>query len=65
EHFIGMLIAIVLITISSSISKKLTNNDAAKHKKLMWIYIAALIVIIASVPWPFRFSDVPWVRSLY
>lgn len=65
EHIMGMIIAVVLVTISSSISKKITDNDAAKHKKLMWIYIAALVVVIASVPWPFRFNDVPWVRSLY
>jgi hypothetical protein len=65
EHIAGMLIAVVLITITSSISKKPSDNDAAKHKKLMWFYIAALVVIIASVPWPFRFNDVPWVRSLY
>ncbi len=65
EHITGMLIAVVLITITRSISKKPSNNDAAKHKKLLWFYIAALVVIIASVPWPFRFNDVPWVRSLY
>jgi hypothetical protein len=65
EHVTGMLIAVVLITITSSISKKPSDNDAVKHKKLMWFYIAALVVIIASVPWPFRFNDVPWVRSLY
>jgi uncharacterized membrane protein len=65
EHIAGMLIAVVLITITSSISKKPSDDDAAKHKKLMWFYIAALVVIIASVPWPFRFNDVPWVRSLY
>lgn len=65
EHIAGMLIAVVLITITSSISKKPSDAAAAKHKKLMWFYIAALVVIIASVPWPFRFNDVPWVRSLY
>ena len=65
EHITGMLIAVVLITITRSISKRTSDNDAVKHKKLMWFYIAALVVIIASVPWPFRFNDVPWVRSLY
>ena len=65
EHIAGMLIAVVLVTITSAISKRPSDNDAAKHKKLMWFYIAALVVIIASVPWPFRFNDVPWVRSLY
>ena len=67
EHITGMLIAVVLITIANSVSKKVTDNDTAKHNKLMWLYIAALVVIIAVIPWPFRqaFSDMPCVRGLY
>ena len=67
EHITGMLIAVVLITIANSVSKKVTDNDTAKHSKLMWLYIAALVIIIAVIPWPFRqaFSDMPWVRGLY
>lgn len=48
EHFIGMLVAIVLITIARGKAKK-DNYDAAK-----WLYLIALILILASVPWPFR-----------
>ncbi len=65
EHIAGMLIAVVLITITGSISQKPSDNDAAKHKKLLWFYIAALVIVVASIPWPFRFNDVPWIRSLY
>lgn len=65
EHITGMLLAIILITITSSIAKKPTENDVKKHNKLAWFYIAALVIIVAVIPWPFRFSDVPWFRSLY
>ena len=65
EHFTGMIIAIVLITITSSISKAALKSDTAKHKKLFWLYFLALITIIATVPWPFRFSEIPWFRGLY
>jgi steroid 5-alpha reductase family enzyme len=64
EHFTGMLIAVVVITIASSVSKKTFSTDAAKHKKLMWLYIIAFIVIMASVPWPFRFNEIPWLRGI-
>ena len=67
EHITGMLIAVVLITVTSSISKKPSNDDVKKHNKLAWFYLAALIVIIGVVPWPFRHSlgDIPLFRSLY
>lgn len=48
EHFIGMLIAIILITVARGKAKK-DNFGAAK-----WLYLIALILILASVPWPFR-----------
>ncbi len=65
EHLMGMVIAIVLITITSSISKLPIENDAKKHRKLCWFYTIALFIIIASVPWPFRFAEIPWFRGLY
>ncbi|MEJ7680830.1 MAG: hypothetical protein WKG06_23850 [Segetibacter sp.] len=35
------------------ISKK-NINDTAKHRRSFWFYFTAFIVIIATVPWPFR-----------
>lgn len=52
EHITGMLIAIVLITIGRSAVKKA--SDASVHKKAFWFFLIALVVVIASVPWPFR-----------
>ena len=53
EHMTGMIIAIVLITIGRRASKK-NIPDAVKHKKTFWFFLIALVIILASVPWPFR-----------
>jgi hypothetical protein len=53
EHPVLMIIAIVLITIGRGQAKK-NISDHAKHKKSFWLYVVALILILASVPWPFR-----------
>jgi membrane protein DedA with SNARE-associated domain len=53
EHLAGMLIAIVLVTIGHSKSKKaVSSSDKFKAIKL-W-YVLALILILAFIPWPFR-----------
>lgn len=53
EHLAGMLIAIILITIGKGVAKK-NIPDAAKHKKAFWMFTIALVLILVSVPWPFR-----------
>jgi len=46
EHPLMMIIGIVLITIGGSWLKK--GKPAAK-----WMYLAALILILSRIPWPF------------
>lgn len=53
EHQIGMIIAIALIHIGKSQGKK-SLSDKAKHRRAFIFYLLALLIIIASVPWPFR-----------
>lgn len=53
EHPVGMLIAIIFITIGRGSAKK-NISDRSKHTRSFWYYFLALIIIIASVPWPFR-----------
>jgi len=53
EHLIGMLIAIILIHIGYSYSKKNISN-ALKHKRTLLFYGLALLIILVSIPWPFR-----------
>jgi len=48
EHITGMLIAIVMITMANAQGKK------QNHSRVLMYCILALIVIVASIPWPFR-----------
>ena len=59
EHITGMLIAIILITIARGKAKVLNYNAAA------WLYLIALILILATVPWPFREGiGRPWLPGM-
>lgn len=48
EHFAGMLIAIILITIARGKAKALNYSAAA------WLYVISLIILLVTIPWPFR-----------
>ncbi|HLZ88967.1 MAG TPA: hypothetical protein VKQ52_17045 [Puia sp.] len=61
EHIFGMLVAIVLITIGRGVSKKAI-PDAAKHRRSFWLFLVALVIILATIPWPFRAGVArPWL----
>ena len=53
EHFVGMLIAIILIHIGKAQAKK-SISDQAKHRRTLIFYLLALLIILATIPWPFR-----------
>lgn len=53
EHTTGMLLAIILIHLGYSYSKKQV-PDIQKHKRSLLYYGLALLIILISVPWPFR-----------
>ena len=48
EHISAMLIAIIIITIARKSAKNLI------YKKAAILYVIALLLILAAVPWPFR-----------
>jgi len=52
EHPFGMLIAVVLATVGSARVKRAA-DDATKHKRALVFYTIALLVVLASIPWPF------------
>lgn len=54
EHITGMLIAAVLITIGHRQAKNLN------HAKVLMYYGIGLIIILASIPWPFRNLGGSW-----
>lgn len=55
EHLLGMLIAIVLITIGHSKAKK-----SGSFKPVLTFYAIGLFLILASIPWPFRGLGGSW-----
>lgn len=48
EHITGMLIGIILITIARGKVKK------DNYKAASWLYLIALLIILVTIPWPFR-----------
>ena len=61
EHLVGMLIAIVIFHVGRSKSKKAI-DDASKHKNAFVYYLIGLLIILASIPWPFKagFEGIGW-----
>lgn len=53
EHITGMLIAIALIHIGKAQGKK-SIPDNAKHRRALIFYSIALLILLLSIPWPFR-----------
>ena len=52
EHPVGMLIAIILLHIGKAQGRKAI-SDRAKHKRTLIFYFLALLIILATIPWPF------------
>ncbi len=53
EHIFGMVVGIALITIGRIAAKKAT-EDNAKFKKIAVYFTIGLLIILATIPWPFR-----------
>jgi hypothetical protein len=53
EHPVGMLIATILITMGRGVVKKQIRTRL-KFKRAFWFFFLALVVILATVPWPGR-----------
>ncbi len=52
EHLVGMLLAVIIITIGYAKAKRALPEKSAKLT--FWYYTVGLLLIIASIPWPFR-----------
>jgi len=59
EHATLMLLAIVLITIGYSKAKRKA-DDSQKFKTTFIYYLIGLIVMLISIPWPFRGLGSGW-----
>lgn len=59
EHLAGMLLAIILITLGYSLTKR-AKTDAAKYKRTLILYSLGFLVMFFSIPWPFLKSFGTW-----
>lgn len=53
EHILLMVIAIALVTIGRSRAEKKLEGTRNKHRAILITYTIGLILILASIPWPF------------
>jgi hypothetical protein len=59
-----MIIAIILITLGKTVAKK-DFGDALKHKRSAILFTIALVIILLSIPWPFRVGiGRPWFPGM-
>jgi len=59
EHILLMIIAIVLVTIGHAKVKRAL-DVTKKHKTIVLFYSIGLLLILASIPWPFRNLGAGW-----
>lgn len=53
EHLLGMLFAIIVVTVGRKMAEKQEVAEQKNKKILVW-YTIGLFLILASIPWPFR-----------
>jgi cytochrome c biogenesis factor len=59
EHIGLMIIAVILVTIGYVKSDR-TVDELKKHKQVLIYYSIALLLILVSIPWPFRGLAAGW-----
>ncbi len=59
EHFSMMIIAIILVTLGFSLSKR-AKESITKFKRIAVFYLIGLLIIVSSIPWPFRIETAGW-----
>lgn len=59
EHISIMLLAVILATVGSARSKRAA-TDEAKHRTRFTFFLITLVLILAGIPWPFRFANAGW-----
>lgn len=60
EHVTVMILAIILITIGYSRSKRAI-NEGKKFRNILVFYLLGLILILIGIPWPFRLPTAGWL----
>jgi len=53
EHLVGMIVGIALITVGRALYKR-RKSDAEKFKATVIYFSLGMLIILATIPWPFR-----------
>ncbi|MFO7613286.1 MAG: hypothetical protein R6W71_01455 [Bacteroidales bacterium] len=59
EHIALMLAAVILITMGY-VKAKRAAEDLKMNKSILWYYSIGLLLILVSIPWPFRNLGAGW-----
>lgn len=62
EHALGMLVSLALAHIGRARLRKAT-DDVRKHRTAAIFFTLALIIMLASIPWPFMPASRPYFRG--
>ena len=54
EHILLMILAIAVVTMGRSKAEKKLKGTRDKHRRILISYTLGLILILISIPWPFR-----------
>ena len=57
EHITGMIIAIVIAHVGNVMMKK-KKDSQSKFKAGLVYFIISLVIILATIPWPFRIEGI-------
>lgn len=53
EHLVGMLIAIIMAHVAYAYAKK-DIDDKTKFRKIFLFSVLSFVIMLATIPWPFR-----------
>jgi uncharacterized membrane protein len=53
EHFLLMVVAVALVTVGY-VRQKRQEDKSVRHRMIFGYYLAAFVVVMVSIPWPFR-----------
>ena len=56
EHTIGIILSLILVTLE----KKKTDIIKQPYKTLLFYYSFIFLILLASIPWPFRMLGTAW-----
>ena len=59
EHPFAMILATVLVTMGRKKAEAATGTPDKFRKIILW-YTVAFIIILVSIPWPFRIPGAAW-----